>query len=573
MKRQFNALLGIATLVLMVSAMAPIPALAAPVIGLVSPNLIVNDMDNVITITGTGFDSTSVVTIGVSTTVSSIFQTLSGNLQATIPHGFASGIYDVTVTNLDATSSTLTSGLTVVEPTPTPPATPTANPYSRPQIVIDTYSLSVDAVRYGQDFNLNMSLDNAGGSTAYGIQVTFTSSDLLMLKNGGVVVAGSLGVVGKSNFSQTMTASAILVSQSRVSLEMDVSYYDDKGTSYSDKFSLIFPVASSGRGGSYVPAATATPTGVHRPQLVVMAYLTDVDTLQPGVTFTLNMTVKNVGNVPAKGITMILGGGSSGSGSGTPSAGVSGGGGEFSNFAPVGSSNIQSLGDLQQGASLPASQKLVVNVSTNPGAYPMKITFSYQDNQGNPVNDDQVITLLVYNLPSVDIGFYQPVGTLMAGQPNTLPLQVISLGKRNVVLGKMIVESGGGVVENGEGLVGSLDPGAYFTLDAQVTPNGPGPLDLNITIEYTDDFNQVRTITKTLTVDVSDMSMQPTPDMSMQGGGSYNSTQPESFWQKVWRFILGLFGLDSSSSVSTPVPVGPTQTPMPLLHPGGGGKG
>ena len=573
MKRQFKALLGIATLVLMVSAMAPIPALAAPVIGLVSPNLIVNDMDNVITITGTGFESTSVVTIGVSTTVSSIFQTLSGNLQATIPHGFASGIYDVTVTNLDATSSTLTSGLTVVEPTSTPPATSTANPYSRPQIVIDTYSISVDAVRYGQDFNLNMSLDNAGGSTAYGIQVTFTSSDLLMLKNGGVVVAGSLGVVGKSNFSQTMTASAILVSQSRVSLEMDVSYYDDKGTSYSDKFSLIFPVASSGRGGSYVPAATATPTGVHRPQLVVMAYLTDVDTLQPGVTFTLNMTVKNVGNVPAKGITMILGGGSSGSGSGTPSAGVSGGGGEFSNFAPVGSSNIQSLGDLQPGASLPASQKLVVNVSTNPGAYPMKITFSYQDNQGNPVNDDQVITLLVYNLPSIDIGFYQPVGTLMAGQPNTLPLQVISLGKRNVVLGKMIVKSGGGVVENGEGLVGSLDPGAYFTLDAQVTPNGPGPLDLNITIEYTDDFNQVRTITKTLTVDVSDMSMQPTPDMSMQGGGSSNSTQPESFWQKVWRFILGLFGLDSSSSVSTPVPVGPTQTPMPLLHPGGGGKG
>ena len=573
MKRQFKALLGIVTLVLMVSAMAPIPALAAPVIGLVSPNLIVNDMDNVITITGTGFESTSVVTIGVSTTVSSIFQTLSGNLQATIPHGFASGLYDVTVTNLDATSSTLTSGLTVVEPTPTPPATPTANPYSRPQIVIDTYSISVDAVRYGQDFNLNMSLDNAGGSTAYGIQVTFTSSDLLMLKNGGVVVAGSLGVVGKSNFSQTMTASAILVSQSRVSLEMDVSYYDDKGTSYSDKFSLIFPVASSGRGGSYVPAATATPTGVHRPQLVVMAYLTDVDTLQPGVTFTLNMTVKNVGNVPAKGITMILGGGSSGSGSGTPSAGVSGGGGEFSNFAPVGSSNIQSLGDLQPGASLPASQKLVVNVSTNPGAYPMKITFSYQDNQGNPVNDDQVITLLVYNLPSIDIGFYQPIGTLMAGQPNTLPLQVISLGKRNVVLGKMIVKSSGGVVENGEGLVGSLDPGAYFTLDAQVTPNGPGPLDLNITIEYTDDFNQVRTITKTLTVDVSDMSMQPTPDMSMQGGGSSNSTQPESFWQKVWRFILGLFGLDSSSSVSTPVPVGPTQTPMPLLHPGGGGKG
>jgi len=144
------------------------------------------------------------------------------------------------------------------------------------------------------------------------------------------------------------------------------------------------------------------------------------------------------------------------------------------------------------------------------------------------------------------------------------------LGKRNVVLGKMKVEASAGDVVNGEGLVGSLDPGAYFTLDAQVMPYGPGPLDLNITIEYTDDFNQVRSITKTLTVDVAEMSMEPTPDMSTPGGKSQVSSGPESFWQKLWRFLLGLFGLDSGSAVSTPAPLEPTQIQIPIIHPGGG---
>jgi hypothetical protein len=491
-------------------------------------------------------------------------------LRAIVPPGFGAGIYSVEVTNPDLSTAALPAGLTVVAPTPIPPPTSTPEPFSRPQIKIETYSISVESVRYGQDFNLIMSLDNAGGSTAYGIQVTFTSMDLVMLVNGGVVVTPPLGVVGKANFSQNMTAQAPLTGLSRVSVEMNVSYYDDKGTPYSDKFMLIFPVAATKNW--VAPAATATPTGVYRPQLVVMSYLTDAEPLQPGIQFTISMTVQNVGNVAAKGVTMIIGGGSaSGSGSGTPQAGISGGSGEFTNFAPVGSSNIQSLGDLQPGAILTAAQRLVVNVSTNPGAYPMKVTFSYLDTHGNVVNDDQVITLMVYNIPIVDVSFYQPVGTLMMGQSNLLPLQVVSLGKRTVVLGKMTVESSSGTVENGEGLVGSLDPGGYYTLDAMLNPDAPGPLELTITIDYTDDFNQSRTVIKTLSLEVSDMPSEPTPDMTGQDGVSVVSNAPETFWQKIWRFILGIFGLDSGTPTNTtPSIEQPTLIP---INPGGGGGG
>jgi hypothetical protein len=567
MQRQHRLLSMIIILVIVIVSLAnPLPAKAAVSISDFSPKSVVNNVDNAITITGNDFVDGVLVDLG-DTAVSVTFFSPT-KLIVRIPSGFPAGEYSISVKNPSDPALTFPNPINVMVPTPTPIPLPIA----RPQIVIDDHSLSVDYISYGKDFTLDMSLDNSGGSTAYGLQVTFASTDLLMLDNGGVVGAGDLGTVGKSEFSQRMTAAAPLYGVSRVSLDMTVSYSDEKATAYSDKFTLFFPVSASSGGGSY-SAFTATPTGVRRSQLVVMNTKTDVDPLQPGVQFTLSMSVQNVGNLPAKGVTMIIGGGSaSGSGSGTPQAGVSGGSADFSNFAPVGSSNIQSLGDLQPAATLTATQRLVVNVSTNPGAYPMKVTFSYLDNQGNPVNDEQVITLLVYNLPNVDIGYYQPVGVLVAGQPNLLPLQVVSLGKRSVVLGKMTVSTNAGTLENGEGLVGSLDPGGYFTLDAMLTPNAPGPLDLTITIDYTDDFNQVRTVTSTLKLDVTEMQIEPPTDQLSPGGNGGLPSAPESFWQKAWRFILGLFGLDSGTTSTSPAVEQPTGVPVPVI-PGGGGKG
>ena len=46
-------------------------------------------------------------------------------------------------------------------------------------------------------------------------------------------------------------------------------------------------------------------------------------------------------------------------------------------------------------------------------------------------------------------------------------------------------------------LVGALEPGGYYTLDTEITPMQEGPLELVITINYTDDFNQPRLVTQT----------------------------------------------------------------------------
>ena len=566
-------------LTLLIGSVRPFPVLADSLaVTSIDPPSVFNDVSNIITINGSGFDPAAQVSVigyvGGYTDEMALPTTFidSNTLEAGIVPGFSPGIYSVTVTNPGLITATLLASLTVSQPIPT--ATPTPAPFVRPQIALSSYSTNASGgIRYGKDFILTVRLANSGKARAEGVQVTFVSSELNMLKNGGVVAIGGINKGEDVGITQSMTAANYFYGVSTTALEMNVSYFDDTGTSYNEKFVLHLDVYNTYSGVVY---ATATPTGVHLSQLVISEYKTDLDLLQPGLQFKLDLTIQNKGDLPAKSITMIVGGGSVSSGGGTPGpSGVSGSSGDFSNFAPVGTSNVQSLGDIPAGSSLVTSQQLIVNVNTTPGAYPVKITLSYTDSNGAQVNDEQVITLLVYRLPNIDISFYQPVYDLYTNQSNILPIQVINLGRNYSVLGNIAVTSDEGSVENGLSFVGGLDTGGYFTLDAMFTPMVAGEVHMLVTIEYTDDFNQSRTITKTLTLNVIEMEIDPSFDPNNPDGGGYIPVeQTETFLQKIWRFILGLFGLDSSVPVDNQFLPGDNGPIMPEPIPAEpGGKG
>lgn len=550
------------------------PAYAQTVVS-VSPTSIINDVARTVTITGTGFDNTAVVLLDGAPLATVFVDTVT--LTATVPAGTSVGTHVLTITmggialsaslNLDVTDSV------AVPPTATPTATSTPSSFVRPQLVIDSYKANVATVQTGKEFKINISFVNAGTSGAFNIQAAFTSADLVPTKTGGVVALGSVAAGGNKNTSQTFLAADSIFGKTIVIVDVALTYYDANGTSYSDKFTLSVP-AGGGTGGVVYP--TATPTGVESGQLVISSYGTTIDPLQPGSQFTLAMTVQNVGNDLAQRVTMIIGGGSSGTSGGTPQpGGVSGGSGEFTNFAPVGTSNVQSLGNIQAGNMMQVSQELIVNVSTNPGAYPMKVTFSYLSDKGEVINDEQVITLLVFRLPYVDVSFYRPPDPFFAGQPGALPIQVVNLGKSTAVLGNMTITSNNSMIENGTTLIGSLDAGGYFTLDSTLFPDLAGPVELNIVIEYTDDFNQARTIEKTIEINVEEGFIESTPDPSLEGTGGegeiFVPPSDETFLQKTWRFILGLLGLDSAPPTSTPdMNVPPEKFPEPPIQEGGG---
>lgn len=569
MKPGFPRAIAFSFLFAMALTFIPMTAHAQTVVS-VTPATIVNNVDNTITVSGTLFDNSAAILLDGSALVTNFLN--AQTLTATVPAGIATGPHAIAVSMTSGTITGPTLNITS-PPTPMPPtATSAPAPVVRPQIGVQSYRTKPAEVQYGQDFKLSVKLKNKGGAAAFNVQVSFTSSSFLPLKNGGVNIVGDLGADQAIELDQSMTASSYVYGL--VSVDMNLSYSDANGTAYTEKFTLNLQ-ASGGGGGSYV---TSTPTGVKSSQLVITSYAASLDPLQPGEQFNLAMTVQNTGNARAQRVTMIVGGGSGGTSSLTPQpGGVSGGSGEFTNFAPVGASNVQTLGDLGAGESIQVKQDLIVNVSTNPGAYPMKVTFSYLNDKGEIINDDQVITLLVYSLPTVDVSFYRPPDPFYVGQPSALPIQVVNLGKRLSVLGTLKVTSQNGTIENGTGLVGSLDAGGYFTLDAMITPEESGKMNLDITIDYTDDFNQPRTITRKLEIEVTEGSIEPTPDPSLGGGGGAEGVPipaEETTLQKVWRFILGVFGLDSAppSNSNPEIAPGPEQ-PIPAIPKPGGGKG
>jgi hypothetical protein len=231
------------------------------------------------------------------------------------------------------------------------------------------------------------------------------------------------------------------------------------------------------------------------------------------------------------------------------------------------------LGDLKRGASATLSQKLIVNTSTQPGVYTLKISFVYTNNKNNQIVDDQVITLLVYSLPQLSIDFYRDPGQFTAQAVNVLPLQVTNLGKKSAVLGNMKVTAEGAEITNNVSLVGALDPGGYYTLDANMTPDQAGPMDIDVVINYTDDFNQARTVEQKIHIDVQPaMEITPLGPDGTSGGPSgvqIDVGQPETLLQKIGRFFKGLLGLGSGTS-ETPTPVESTPSDVKPVYPQGG---
>ena len=540
----------------------------------VQPNVVSNTTAVQLVVTGSEFADGAVVVLDNFGALDTNFVSATV-LTAFLPAGLPAGAYGLTVINPDSTSAYLANAVTIVVVTQTPsgPAEVTPTPYARPLIVVSSYTISTGKVPVGQAFTVTLRLKNTGERTATNITAKFESGTLVPLQTGGLVSLQELDPGETHKLIQDFAATYDVYGKSVVTEPMVMNYTDESGTAYTQEFTLSLPVASGGGvlAATKTPTPTVTPTPRPRPLLVISSYQTDVPVLQPGNLFTLQLQVQNVGNSNARRVTMILGGGSgtSGSGGDTPvPGGVSGSSGDYTVFAPVGSSNVQFLGDVPAGVEKDLTAKLIVNATANPGAYPLKISFVYSGDDDTTYTDDQVVTLLVYSLPQMNVSFYRDPGVMFAGQENQIPLQIVNLGKKSSVLGNMrvtAVDADGnptGDLTNNTILVGNLDPGGYYTLDANLIPYNPGPLDLQISVDYTDDFNQPQVITDTLQVQVEAAQVvEPGSGEGLPPGSEQPVVAaPETLWQKLIRLVKGLIGLDSSLP-ATPVEPLPNEVP------------
>ena len=449
----------------------------------------------------------------------------------------------------------LLSAFSINRPAAAQPPTDTTTPQpslTQPLLYIESYSPGPnDGVSPWAPFNFTFVLANNSDAVARNVVMTFTSEDFIPL-DGGVFTLNNISKGDRPGATLRFRVSDYSTWKYSGTINGNVTYTDDAGMSYTTSFIFYIAIAQPASGSA---TKTPTPGTENKPQLVISKYSTNIDPLQPGSAFKLNLTIANVGTANAKNVSLVYGGGSGQlpNEQGTPQAGVSGSTADFTNFAPVGSSNIILLGDLATGAQIEAEQEFVVNVSTVPGAYPLKISLvSYTDN-GLRVIDDQAITLLVYSLPQLEISFYRDPGMFFNGMSTTLPLQITNLSRKSTVLGNMTVTTDSGEIMNGTSLVGNLDPGGYFTLDAMYTPFMEGKAKINITINYTDDFNQLRMYESSIEIDVQPAMVMPEEPTQTNPETPNESVEPTGFFAKIWNAIKGFLGIGTSTE---PTPEG-----------------
>ncbi len=547
----------------------PWPVSAALGIISIQPSTITNTSVTELVVTGTEFEEGARVLIEQVGALPTSFVS-SSVLVALVPAGLPAGVYTVTVINPDSSSASLPNSLTITALLETPAPTPEQGSFNRPVIVVSSYTTGQESVAVGAAANLQVSLFNKGQKIAFNVTVSFAPGDFIPLQTGGVLSVNEIDPGEKKKVTQPFMISSEAMYKKFATVVMTANYTDANNTVYMETFNLNIPITPpSGVYSTPPPTPTVTVIPNLRPQIIIREFSTQPVKLEPGLVFSLSLTAENVGKSTAQRSTMILGGGSSSGGNageGTPDAGgVSAGSSNLTNFAPIDSSNVQYLGDILVNQVITVEVRLIVNTSTQPGAYTLPISFTYIGENGGTFTDDQVITLLVYNPPKLDVSFYRDPGPILVGQPNILPIQVVNLGRQSVVLGNMTVSAPEVLLENNTVLIGPLDPGGYFTLDALMMPNQPGPLDLLISINYSDDFNQPAVFTDTLTLEVQE-DFVPLPETGEEIGAPGGEAIPpetgeESIWDKIIRFLRGLFGLDSAAPTPEPVPAPEEEVP------------
>jgi len=384
--------------------------------------------------------------------------------------------------------------------------------HGRPQLVVESAWTEPELLRPGDSFDLMLELANRGDRTATDVLVGTASPDLALPAGGSNVVATESVGINNTTLVTLPLVLADVTTAGRLNLDLSLEYSDYTGGGYNAHQSV----------GLEVETALED-----RPQLLIESYATEPSPVGPGDVFTLTLELRNVGGGDAQRLTLALGG-SDGSALGV--------------FAPLNSGNVQFVPHVSAGEAAVVDKQLVVNASAESEAYTLPVALSYDDDRGTRHEDSQLISLIVRRQPHLQIGFYRSVGPVVVGEPFDLPIEVTNVGRNLLNVSTLAVSGDKLEIEGGSIYLGPLDGGTAGSLEAIAVAEQGGEIEVLVTVNYLDEFEQPQAVTETLTIQVEEPEI---PDEALVSEGVGAEGEEETFWDKVLRFLRGLVGLGS----------------------------
>lgn len=387
------------------------------------------------------------------------------------------------------------------------------NTATRPQVVV-IGSRVPGRVAPGVPFTAVFNLRNVGGKDARTVLLVPTAGPLALQGTGqGAPLTLPPGAEGSLTLRLIAAAPG---APGATQQGFELRYDDAEGERYTDGVNIGLSITDDAAFGPLPMIARYDAGG----------------TVHPGEVFDLELEITNVGVAAARSMMLVLGGGTG--------AGAGAAGSALGVFAPLDRSNRRFIDDLAPGASTTVSQRMVVDGAAKPGVYVLDIGLSYNDVDGEPLSSNEIVTMLVSRRVSLAINPYAVVTQTMVGASLPFAVELINAGAATVSIGNVSVVGGRYMdVESVPRFVGALDQGGADLIEATLNPRAPSEdAEVQVVVEYLDDFNQTQTFTETFVFVIDDV-----PDFDE---GLEETAPPPPERGFFARLLRGLFGLGAS---------------------------
>lgn len=388
-------------------------------------------------------------------------------------------------------------------------------------LIIENLTYPTGAIKENQEVEIKFDLRNQGQSPAKNIIIEATSTDPsgLVPKSVSILKISSLdpGQIQNISFKFLTTQNAEI---KNYPITITVKYTDDVGTEETiEQYVGIFV------------SPTSSDSNKSKPRLIIDKYSFEPQLVRAGENFQMKLSFYNTSSTKTvKNIKIFLTAEPGGTSGDSPNAGGS-------VFTPVDSSNTFYIDSIPPKGRVEKTITMFTVPDALAKTHTIIANFEYEDNEGNPLEDQERIGVPVVQQSKLDTSELTVYPDTMVGQPTPVSLEFYNTGK--VTLYNLMVKLEGDFqTENGSYYVGNFPSGSSDYFEGMVIPNQPGEVKGAVVFTYEDSTGEIQEVRKEFTLNVMDMppmeefpsDVPPIDDYNPNGGGIKNILKSKWLW-------------------------------------------
>lgn len=309
-------------------------------------------------------------------------------------------------------------------------------------------------VKAGENLELNFSIKNTGSENLTDIVFDLDTDDSLTLKTNSEQPLDL-----NAGQTKTIAYTIFVESDAQDGKETVTLNYKIDGKNYDEDFDVLI-----------------APDQVY---LEIESVSSNPEKVAPGETINLNIVLRNTANSEIKNIVVTLG---------------------LDNlpFAPE-SVSEQRVDYISESGSRQVDFNLIVLSSADIQVYKVPLTMTYSDSYGNEYIRHDLISINVFEKPSVDASLEKD--TLIQNLASKLNIQVLNkgLGKITFVEAKLMPSQDYDIEGSNYQYIGNIESDDYSSIEFNIIPKKSN-LNILIELDYRDSNNQKYTEVKTINV-------------------------------------------------------------------------